>query len=113
MAAASCWSAASSSLSSIFQFSPESTEAVYGGRGGVRMGLRVMVELFGALEVVEIDAPLVRRAIGIHRRYQIAYWDALIVTAAERSCCDCVLSEDLHAGLEYGKVVVENPFVGV
>ncbi|AKS41785.1 high frequency lysogenization protein HflD [Wenzhouxiangella marina] len=40
--------AASASLSSIFQFSPESTEAVYGGRGGVRMGLRVLVELFGA-----------------------------------------------------------------
>lgn len=40
--------AARASLASIFTLEPESTEAVYGGLGGVRMGLRVLVELFGA-----------------------------------------------------------------
>lgn len=40
--------AAQASISSIFSRSPESTEDVYGGIGGVRMGLRVMVELFSA-----------------------------------------------------------------
>ena len=40
--------AASASLASLFQMSPDSTAAVYGGLGGVRMGLRVLVELFGA-----------------------------------------------------------------
>ncbi len=40
--------AARASLDSIFNMNPESTEAVYGGLGGVRMGLRVMVELFSA-----------------------------------------------------------------
>lgn len=39
--------AARASLDSIFRLQPESTEAVYGGLGGVRMGLRVLVELFG------------------------------------------------------------------
>jgi len=40
--------AAQASIASIFSRNPESTEDVYGGLGGVRMGLRVMVELFSA-----------------------------------------------------------------
>lgn len=40
--------AAQASIGSIFALSPDTTEAVYGGIGGVRMGLRVLVELFGA-----------------------------------------------------------------
>lgn len=39
--------AARASLDSIFKLQAESTEDVYGGLGGVRMGLRVLVELFG------------------------------------------------------------------
>ncbi len=39
--------AARASLDSIFNLEPTSTEAVYGGLSGVRLGLRVMVELFG------------------------------------------------------------------
>ncbi len=40
--------AAAASLDSIFSLSPESAEDVYGGLGGVRMGLRVLVELFSS-----------------------------------------------------------------
>ncbi len=40
--------AARATLDSIFKLDAESTEAVYDGLGGVRMGLRVLVELFGA-----------------------------------------------------------------
>lgn len=40
--------AAQASVGSVFSRSPESTEAVYGGIGGVRMGLRVLTELFSA-----------------------------------------------------------------
>ncbi len=40
--------AAQASIGSIFTRNPESTEDVYGGLGGVRMGLRVLVELFSA-----------------------------------------------------------------
>jgi high frequency lysogenization protein len=40
--------AARASLDSIFNLEPETTEDVYGGLGGVRMGLRVLVELFSA-----------------------------------------------------------------
>jgi high frequency lysogenization protein len=40
--------AARASLASVFAIEPASTEEVYGGLGGVRMGLRVVVEMFGA-----------------------------------------------------------------
>ncbi len=40
--------AARASVASIFNRNPEATEDVYGGIGGVRMGLRVMTELFSA-----------------------------------------------------------------
>ncbi len=40
--------AAQASIASVFRRDAESTEAVYGGLGGVRMGLRVLSELFGA-----------------------------------------------------------------
>ena len=63
-----------------------------------------------SMSVVEIDAALVQRAIGACRRYQISYWDALIVAAAERARCGRILSEDLNAGQSYNGVVVVNPF---
>lgn len=40
--------AAQASVASIFNRNPEATEDVFGGIGGVRMGLRVMTELFSA-----------------------------------------------------------------
>lgn len=40
--------AAQASVASIFNRTPEATEDVYGGVGGVRMGLRVLTELFSA-----------------------------------------------------------------
>lgn len=38
--------AARASLDSVFKMQADSTEDIYGGLGGVRMGLRVLVELF-------------------------------------------------------------------
>ena len=63
-----------------------------------------------AMPVVEIDAALVQRAIGVCRRYRISYWDALIVAAAERARCSRILSEDLNPGQSYNGVIVVNPF---
>lgn len=40
--------AAQASVASIFNRNPEATEDAFGGVGGVRMGLRVMTELFSA-----------------------------------------------------------------
>lgn len=41
---------------------------------------------------------------------QLAYWDALIVAAAEQSGARYLLSEDFQAGRQFGTVTVVNPF---
>jgi predicted nucleic acid-binding protein len=68
------------------------------------------VRLLAALELADIDAPLVDRAIEIQERCQVSYWDGLIIAAAERLGCDTLLSEDLTDGQTYGAVTVRNPF---
>ena len=70
-----------------------------------------LLDLLGVLPVVEIDLKLVQRAVSTHKEWQISYWDALIVAAAERADCQRILSEDLNPGQVYHGVKVENPFV--
>jgi len=69
-----------------------------------------MVDRMARLPVVSIDAGLVTAAIAASREWQISYWDALILSAAEMSGCRTVLSEDLSDGATYGSVTVEDPF---
>jgi predicted nucleic acid-binding protein len=41
---------------------------------------------------------------------QLAYWDALIVAAAERAGCQVLLTEDFQEGKSFGPVQIVNPF---
>ena len=68
------------------------------------------VERIKVLPIIDIDPQLVDRAVATCRRYDISYWDALIVAAAERAGCAEILSEDLNAGQRYHDVVAMNPF---
>jgi predicted nucleic acid-binding protein len=69
-----------------------------------------LVDRMRQLPVVPIDANLVAAAIANARQWQLSYWDALILTAADAAGCDVVLSEDLNDGQAYGSVRVEDPF---
>jgi len=62
------------------------------------------------MQVGVITPLLVRDAIAIHERYQLRYWDSLIIATAIRMQCTEVLSEDMNDGQDYGGVVVRNPF---
>jgi predicted nucleic acid-binding protein len=73
---------------------------------------REMVDRMARLPVVPIDARLVSEAIAGSREWQVSYWDALILAAAETSGCQRLLSEDLSDGRAYRSVTVENPFGG-
>jgi predicted nucleic acid-binding protein len=66
--------------------------------------------MFNLLPVQEIDLNMVHRAIDTHITYRISYWDALIISAAERGGCASILSEDLNNSQEYHGIVVINPF---
>lgn len=63
------------------------------------------------LRVVPITPGIIRNAVDHHERYQINFWDALLIAAAERAQCPLLLSEDLSHGQRYGSVTVHNPFL--
>lgn len=69
-----------------------------------------VIEQIAILPVVEVDLALVQQAISTCRRYQISYWDSLIVAAAERAGCTRIFSEDLNPGQSYHGIVVVDPF---
>lgn len=50
-------------------------------------------------------------AIRIQQRYQLSFWDAMIVWSAVRLGCAVLWSEDLNHGQTYEGVRVQNPFV--
>lgn len=62
------------------------------------------------LEVIMIDQMMVDQAVDFHERFQLRYWDALIVATAKLSRCVSVVSEDLNEDQDYDGVTVVNPF---
>ena len=59
---------------------------------------------------VTIDAGVVEAAWVIQDRYQLSWWDALIVGAAQVANCRLLLTEDRQDGQELGEVRVVSPF---
>ncbi len=70
-----------------------------------------LIESIQFPRVLEVDFPMVKRAVHIADVYSISYRDGLIMSAAERGGCDRLLSEDLNNGQQYGTVTVFNPFL--
>jgi len=53
----------------------------------------------------------VLRAIGLQVRYQLQWWDALILNSAIQLGCSILWTEDLNDRQKYGPVTARNPFV--
>ena len=49
-------------------------------------------------------------AIRLQGRYQVSFWDAMIVASAIQSGCQTIWSEDLNSGQVYEDVTVLSPF---
>jgi len=65
------------------------------------------------LAVWKIHTPEVNdilEAIRVQQRYQLSFWDAMIVWSAARLGCAIIWSEDLNHGQTYEGVRVHNPF---
>jgi predicted nucleic acid-binding protein len=60
--------------------------------------------------VAPVDADLVMAGVALSRRFQISYWDAAVIAAAEFLDADVLYTEDLNHGQSYGSVRVVNPF---
>ena len=71
--------------------------------------LRNLIEDYSDWEIVVNTQKSVIEALMIETRYQISFWDALIIQAAESSGAEILYSEDLSDGQTYGSVRVVNP----
>lgn len=70
------------------------------------------LQLWKRHDVREITVGHVDLALEITSRFQVNYYDALILASARLAGCSTVFSEDLGDGQDYGGVRVENPFGG-
>jgi predicted nucleic acid-binding protein len=61
-------------------------------------------------QVVVNGGEAILDALDLEARYQISFWDALVVQAAQASGAEVLYSEDLSDGQKYGSVRVTNPF---
>ena len=67
--------------------------------------------LLESLEVVRPDPKMVIRAVELKTLYQISFWDASILAAAESASCNRLFTEDLNEGQIYGSIRVINPLL--
>lgn len=69
--------------------------------------------ILGDLTLWRIHAPVaadVLAAADLHQRYQVSFWDAMILRSAVHLGCTTVWSEDLNPGQAYQGVQIRNPF---
>lgn len=61
-------------------------------------------------QVHEPNIEDVLSAVALQQRYQISFWDAMILQSARKLECTLIWSEDLNPGQVYESVKLVNPF---
>ena len=83
--------------------------------GKFKMDVKTVRDYLGflrGLNVVPYLSAAVDRALEVRARYQLQFYDALLLATAEANGCDVFLSEDLNPGQIYCGMTVVNPFAG-
>jgi predicted nucleic acid-binding protein len=70
-----------------------------------------LIEKWQRFRVQDNTVSVLHSALRLKERFQISYWDAAILAAAQAARCRQLLSEDLNHGQDYDGVVVVNPFL--
>jgi predicted nucleic acid-binding protein len=73
--------------------------------------LRQWVERYSEWETIVNTSESIRDALNLESRYQVSFWDALIIRAAQVSRADVLYTEDLNDGQVFGSVRVVNPLI--
>ena len=61
-------------------------------------------------EVIVNDGRDILKAVSIHQKERLSFWDSLIVAAAQKAGCFMLFSEDLNPGQEIDDLIIKNPF---
>ena len=60
--------------------------------------------------LVQVNKPLILKAIQRHQQQSHSFWDCLIIEAALDAKCSILLSEDMQDGFQVGELIFQNPF---
>ena len=71
---------------------------------------RADVRALAAWHPLELDSRVFEQAWHFQDRHKVAFWDALILGAAQVGGCGYLLTEDLQDGQELAGVRIVNPF---
>ena len=71
---------------------------------------RAIVERYATWPVHQITPEDIVAASELEQRHTLAFWDALLVVAAQRLGAERILTEDMQSGRSFGGVRIENPF---
>jgi predicted nucleic acid-binding protein len=77
------------------------------------LAAEVAAQIIADLSLWQVHRPGVEDildAIRLQDRYQITFWDAMIVASAIQMGCQTLWSEDLNPGQVYDQVRVQSPF---
>lgn len=105
---AELWSARAGRIS--FQVLQEYFAKATQKRPDLRNAIRTEIRDLLAWAPVPVDGSTLEQAWKIQDRYQLSFWDSLIVAAAQAASCRWLLTEDLQAGQTFDGLTVVNPF---
>jgi predicted nucleic acid-binding protein len=71
---------------------------------------RALIADYLSWDPIVNDGATLLEAIDVEQRYQLSFWDSLIVVAAQKGGASVLFSEDFNHGQKFGSVVVQNPF---
>ena len=72
--------------------------------------IKAYLEMFRALPVLPMCADVTEKGLDVMTRYGIQFYDALIVSAAEKIGCHEIVTEDLNPNQTYRGMAIVNPF---
>lgn len=61
-------------------------------------------------ELVQVKLATIHKALLLAERYQLQWFDSIIVASAIEADCSVLFSEDLHHGLVIDQLEIRNPF---
>ena len=68
------------------------------------------LDYYRELLLTDVTVDIVRHALEVKEEYGIQYYDALIVSAAEKLGCHEIVTEDLNPNQLYRGMAIVNPF---
>jgi predicted nucleic acid-binding protein len=77
------------------------------------LDIQIARDIIADLSYWRVHSPTpedVLSAIDLQGRYQLAFWDAMIIRSAKKLGCQRIWSEDMNPGQMYDGIEITNPF---